>query len=104
MYSIVKDKYTDWIIAVIHQRQQIGRSKVETIKSRLKAREVAGNIQKGKEMTLAELKDYEIQEFRKAFEEGTEKGWKNYRLRVRKAAMKFEKETGLQVDLDELML
>ena len=52
---------------------------------------------------IMNLKDYEIKEFRKAFELGTDKAWKTYRANVLKMIKKFEKETGLQVDADALM-
>ena len=54
-------------------------------------------------MTIKELKGYEISQYKKAFADGTDKAWKQYRTNVKKMAKKFEKETGYKVDLDALM-
>lgn len=54
-------------------------------------------------MTISELKQYEIEQYRKAFEMGTDKAWKQYRTNVKRMARKFTKETGYEVDLDALM-
>lgn len=54
-------------------------------------------------MTMTELKKAEIVEFKKAFEVGTVEAWKKYTATVKRLAKKFEKETGLRVDLDALM-
>lgn len=54
-------------------------------------------------MTINELKGYEVNQYRKAFADGTDKAWKQYRINVKKMVKKFEKETGYEVDIDALM-
>ena len=54
-------------------------------------------------MTVLDLKEYEIQEFVKAFEVGTKEAWEKYNKNVMKKVKAFEKETGLDVDVDALM-
>lgn len=54
-------------------------------------------------MTAQELKQYEVKEYRKAFMNGTDKAWKQYRANVKRMVRKFEEITGEQINIDALM-
>lgn len=52
---------------------------------------------------IQELKAYEVAEYKKAFENGTNKAWDRYRKNIQKKVAEFNKRTGLEVDVDMLM-
>ena len=54
-------------------------------------------------MTIQELKQYEVKEYRKAFMAGTDKAWKQYRANVKRMITKFESNTGIKVNANALM-
>lgn len=54
-------------------------------------------------MTGAELKEYEVEQYQKAFEIGTDKAWKTYRANVKRTVKKFEKENDVRVNINALM-
>ena len=54
-------------------------------------------------MTMMELKEYEVKQYNKAFMDGTDKAWKQYRTNVKRAVKKFEKENGVEIDIDALI-
>ena len=54
-------------------------------------------------MTTQELKQYEIKEYRKAFMNGTDKAWKQYKTNVKRMVTKFEQATGEKINIDALM-
>lgn len=53
--------------------------------------------------TIAEVKNYEVDQYIKAFGEGTAEAWKKYRTNVKRAVNKFNKEHEEQIDIEELM-
>lgn len=55
------------------------------------------------EAALANVKTYEKAEYRKAFEKGTDAGWRTYRKNVMKMVREFNKIYGLGLDADALM-
>lgn len=54
-------------------------------------------------MTTRDLKQYEIKEYRKAFLNGTDRAWKQYRANVKRMVTRFENETGEKINIDALM-
>lgn len=54
-------------------------------------------------MTIRELKAYEVTQYKKAFMDGTDKAWKQYRTNVKKAVNKFNKTHEEKADIDALM-
>lgn len=54
-------------------------------------------------MTIREIKNYEVEQYKKAFYTGTEKAWKQYRTNVQRAVNKFNKTHEEQIDIDLLM-
>lgn len=54
-------------------------------------------------MTIAEVKSYEINQYKKAFSEGTSKAWKQYRTNVQRAVNKWNKNHAEKIDIDALM-
>lgn len=53
-------------------------------------------------MTVTEVKEKEIQYYRKAFEEGTDKAWKQYRANVKKMVTQFNKTHAEKIDINLL--
>ena len=56
-----------------------------------------------KEMTMMEVKNYEVEQYRKAFEDGSMEAWKKYRANVKRMVNKFNKEHEEQIDIELLM-
>lgn len=54
-------------------------------------------------MTIAEVKQYEVDQYTKAFYKGTDKAWKQYRANVKKVVNSFNKTHDEQIDIDALM-
>ncbi len=55
------------------------------------------------ERMAAEVKEYEIAEYKKAFMKGTEAGWRTYRRNVTQKVNEVNKVTGIGLDADMLM-
>jgi len=55
------------------------------------------------ERMAAEVKEYEIAEYKKAFMKGTEAGWRTYRRNVTRKVNEVNKVTGIGLDADMLM-
>ena len=53
--------------------------------------------------TVMDVKRYEINEYRKAFMEGTDKAWKRYRANVKREVTKYNKAHAEQIDINALM-
>lgn len=54
-------------------------------------------------MTIMEIKNYEVEQYKKAFYEGTDKAWKQYRANVKKMVNKYNKAHKEQIDIDAIM-
>ena len=51
-------------------------------------------------MTISEVKQYELKQFRRAFYEGTEEAWRRYWTNVKKMVNRFNRTHGEQIDID----
>lgn len=54
-------------------------------------------------MTPMEVKAYEIEQYIKAFADGTDKAWKQYRINVKRMVNKYNKDHAEKIDIDLLM-
>ena len=52
---------------------------------------------------VQEVKEYEAEQFNKAFEIGTDKAWKTYRRNVMRKVSELNKVTGIGMDTNKLM-
>ena len=49
------------------------------------------------------LKRYEVEQYKRAFTEGTDAAWKRYKTNVKRAVNRFNREHAEQIDIDALM-
>ncbi len=52
---------------------------------------------------IAKVKEYEIEQYRKAFYDGTDEAWERYRANVKRMVAKFNKTHIEQIDINLLM-
>ena len=52
---------------------------------------------------IAKVKEYEVEQYRTAFYDGTDEAWKKYRANVKRMVNKFNKTHFEQIDINLLM-
>ena len=54
-------------------------------------------------MKIEDVKRYEVEQFERAFNDGTQEAWKKYRTNVTRMVNRYNKEHAEKIDIEMLM-